>query len=757
MRGSLLIFVAAMTFAVATGSAAASTITINTPADETTFGCSLREAIMAVDSPGATATGPNCTPAAFGANTIVLGVGTYTLGSFFSNPSPGELNVVSTVRDLTIIGAGEAQTTIDASTLGDRVLQIAPGANVLIENLTITGGHAQDGSAGAPGLGTNAGPGSAGGNGGAILNQGSLELLDAAVTSSRAGNGGAGGTAATAIDTDPAAHGGQAGPGGEGGGIYSSGSLTLKGATIANNHSGGGGLGGAGGQDQGNNPGGPGGAGGAGGAGGGIANDGGSLAIAGSTIRGNAGGAGAAGGTGGGNPAIGGGFGGIGGAGGSGSDGGGVWSAGGSVSVTNSTLASNTTGDGGAGGTGGIGIQGSSTGGAGGSGGNSGDGGGIAVSSPAGTTLLNVTVVGNDLGQAGAGGAGGNATTVGAAGAAGTAGTGGGVAGEGSTAVTLLNSLLALNGGGNCRTASISDGGHNLSFGDTTCPASFLNGDPNLGSLQDNGGPSPTISLQSGSAAIDQIPATGAGCPTTDQRGVPRPSGPKCDIGAYEVAPPAAVTRPATSISPTAATLNATVTPNSGATTVVFQYGKTPLYGSTNVAQTLDGVTATAVSAKLTGLKANTLYHYRVVATSIDGQSTGADGTFTATGTPVIGSLKITPKSFRATGAHGGTTITYTDTKAATATFTVFLGESGVVRGKSCVKPPRHGGGRRCTRYDKRVLTFTHTDSVGTNKVSFSGRIRGRALAAGSYQLMLSARAGHLTGKILTITFTVRH
>src|SRR6202011_2947984 len=89
----------------------------------------------------------------------------------------------------------------------------------------------------------------------------------------------------------------------------------------------------------------------------------------------------------------------------------------------------------------------------------------------------------------------------------------------------------------NCAGA-IRDGGHDLSSGDSTCPATFASGDPNLGPLQDNGGPAPTISLGTGSAAIDQIPPTGAGCPATDERGVPRPSGPGCDIGAYEVAPP---------------------------------------------------------------------------------------------------------------------------------------------------------------------------------------------------------------------------
>lgn len=55
--------------------------------------------------------------------------------------------------------------------------------------------------------------------------------------------------------------------------------------------------------------------------------------------------------------------------------------------------------------------------------------------------------------------------------------------------------------------------------------------------LQDNGGPTPTHALLPASPAIDRIPQGTNGCGTdivSDQRGVPRPLGPECDIGAYE-------------------------------------------------------------------------------------------------------------------------------------------------------------------------------------------------------------------------------
>ena len=136
---------AAMTAAaIAAPAASAATLTVNSTFDETNSGdgsCSLREAILAVDSPGSA--GGDCAPAAFGANTIVLKAGRYFLGGAAPHT---ELQIASTVTNLTIQGAGESQTTIDASLLGSRVFEVAPGAGVTMRDLKITGGHAADGT-----------------------------------------------------------------------------------------------------------------------------------------------------------------------------------------------------------------------------------------------------------------------------------------------------------------------------------------------------------------------------------------------------------------------------------------------------------------------------------------------------------------------------------------------------------------------------------------------------------------------------------
>lgn len=60
----------------------------------------------------------------------------------------------------------------------------------------------------------------------------------------------------------------------------------------------------------------------------------------------------------------------------------------------------------------------------------------------------------------------------------------------------------------------------------------IITSDPLLGALGNYGGSTQTIPLLRGSSAIDA--GDDAHCPETDQRGVPRPQGAHCDIGAYE-------------------------------------------------------------------------------------------------------------------------------------------------------------------------------------------------------------------------------
>jgi hypothetical protein len=75
---------------------------------------------------------------------------------------------------------------------------------------------------------------------------------------------------------------------------------------------------------------------------------------------------------------------------------------------------------------------------------------------------------------------------------------------------------------------------------DGTCGDAVQSANINLGPLQDNGGPTETHALLFGSDALDMGDnAICAAAPVNnvDQRGMARPQGPGCDIGAYEAAP----------------------------------------------------------------------------------------------------------------------------------------------------------------------------------------------------------------------------
>lgn len=123
-----------------------------------------------------------------------------------------------------------------------------------------------------------------------------------------------------------------------------------------------------------------------------------------------------------------------------------------------------------------------------------------------------------------------------------SASTGGGVYNDSGTTMTFANTIIGnAASGGNCNvhSGSIVDGGNNLDDG-TSCGfggATGTNTNPRLGSLASNGGATQTLALVRGSPAIDAgSDATCAAAPVSgvDQRGVHRPIGSHCDIGAFE-------------------------------------------------------------------------------------------------------------------------------------------------------------------------------------------------------------------------------
>jgi len=301
------------------------------------------------------------------------------------------------------------------------------------------------------------------------------------------------------------------GAGGSGGAIQSAGSLTLDNVSLNANAAGMGGTG-ADGSAPGQAPG-PGGNGGA------IESTGPSLIITNSTIANNSAGAG---GTAGGSSSP------VGGAGGSG---GGIDATGGTIVITASTINGNYAGNGGFGGfVGGV----------------AGNGGGVSLTSPAPATFQNDTIAENAAGHSGI-----------PLPPAGSTSDGGALLQDGGSAsmtqVTIAGNSesdqfncctdIASGGGltvadsaldGSCR--GVTDGGHNVAVSGSGCPGLAAAFD--LGQLQNNGGPTETMLPGAGSALINEVPSRGAGCLSSDQRGVSRPQGKACDAGSVEFTAP---------------------------------------------------------------------------------------------------------------------------------------------------------------------------------------------------------------------------
>ena len=695
--------------------------------------------------------------------------------------------------------------TITDSTVSANVTGVGGAGGAGFGGFGGTGGPTS-GTGGIGGAGFG-GFGGAGGGGGGVFNSGTLTMTTSTVADNRTAAGGAGGAGfggfgGGADQTAGNGVGGSAGPGfggfgaasGDGGGF--SGPGTLSRDTFSGNQTGTGGVGGAGfggfgGAGKGSGNGGAGSAGfggfGAlGGSGGAVFASATSQALSMSTLAANKSGTGGAGGAGfGGNGGTGGdgtgsggtGSSGFGGFGGPGGPGGGAASAGaaGTRSVVNATLNANTAGAGG-GGAGGFAGSGGADGGGGGaaggagsafggSGGNGGAGG--ALESSAGVqTILQATI------DANAGGAGGPGAAPG--GAPGTPGTGAGVQRDGGT-TTLANSITTAN---DCA-GTITDGGHNLRFGNATCAGQT--GNPNLGTLADNGGPTRTQRLGAGSAALDQIPSgPAAGCPPTDQRGATRPTGSGCDIGAFEVAPPTAATGAAQAIGATRATIGGTIDPRGLATTHMIQFGTTTAYGRSTTAQISTAAGALAVTEKLRGLAPRTTYHYREFAQSPDGTSVGSDRTFTTARRPVVSGLAIKPAVFAVARASTpvnaqrrrvprGTKIRFRLTEEAKVTLAIQRAGRGLKltrKGKRrCVRasranrrtllrqlrrrlgsrasPRRLAAARRkarCTLFvTRKGNRLRRNGQAGLNTVNFSGRIGRKALAARRYRLEVVA------------------
>jgi hypothetical protein len=127
-------------------------------------------------------------------------------------------------------------------------------------------------------------------------------------------------------------------------------------------------------------------------------------------------------------------------------------------------------------------------------------------------------------------------------------GIGGGIYSDSSGTVTMKNTIVSGNTAGfsspDC-SGVVSSLGYNLIGDASGCtitggPGDLTDFPAGLGPLANNGGATQTFSLTPGSAAIDAGDPAGCTSPagqplSVDQRGAPRTSGSRCDIGSYEL------------------------------------------------------------------------------------------------------------------------------------------------------------------------------------------------------------------------------
>jgi hypothetical protein len=135
----------------------------------------------------------------------------------------------------------------------------------------------------------------------------------------------------------------------------------------------------------------------------------------------------------------------------------------------------------------------------------------------------------------------------------------------------------------------------------------------------------------------------------------------------------------------------------------------------------------------------------------------------------VITALRISPSAFlpapsgatisrakKKTKRKYGATISYRDSQQATTTFTVLRKSSGRKQGKSCKAPSKKNKrGKPCTLLSK-VGSFTHVDLPAANSLHFSGRLKGKQLPAGTYELQAVAHDGAGNGATVTASFTIK-
>jgi len=227
----------------------AATITVNSSADDFDLGangnCTLREAILAANGNVAVDACPAGQPGPGVVDHVVVPVGMYglTIAGLEDDGEAGDLDLRD---DVSIEGGGARQTIVDVGGL-DRVVQVHGGVLATLSGITLRGGDTGGNGGGILNGGTlvvercTIESNSAGGPGGGIRNDGQLTVRESTLrTNSTSDHGGGVDDHGTSTFVNSTVAGNSVGGGGAGGGLYNLGgtAMTIRSTTLVGNSAG---------------------------------------------------------------------------------------------------------------------------------------------------------------------------------------------------------------------------------------------------------------------------------------------------------------------------------------------------------------------------------------------------------------------------------------------------------------------------------------------------------------------------------------
>jgi virginiamycin B lyase len=215
---------------------------------------------------------------------------------------------------------------------------------------------------------------------------------------------------------------------------------------------------------------------------------------------------------------------------------------------------------------------------------------------------------------------------------------------------------------------------------------------------------------------------------------------------------PNATTGAASVLGSGAANVAGVVNGHAQPTSYRVEYGTSTSYGaSSSSGDAGTGSTDVPATAKLSGLQPNTTYHYRLDATNPTGTAVDADATFTTLALPVVGAVRVDPKTWRRGSKlvqisskkrrqHVGTRISFSLSRAVPVDLKFFAKQSGRKVGRKCRRPtPKNHKAKKCVRL-RLAGSISLVGHSGDNTVRFQGRIsKSKKLKPGRYQLKVTA------------------